>query len=83
MDRLYSNLKFLGHEGHLKALKDGAVVAPVHVRIKPTNMCNHDCWYCAYRVSNLRLGEDMREADSIPPAKMIVFISIFLGWFST
>jgi wyosine [tRNA(Phe)-imidazoG37] synthetase (radical SAM superfamily) len=74
MDRLYSNLKFLGHEGHLKALKDGAVVAPVHVRIKPTNMCNHDCWYCAYRVSNLRLGEDMREADSIPPAKMIEII---------
>jgi 2-iminoacetate synthase ThiH len=74
MDRHYSNLKFLGHDSHLKALKDSAVVAPVHVRIKPTNLCNHDCCYCTYRVGSLRLGEDMREADSIPPAKMMEIV---------
>ena len=71
MERLYSNLKFLGHDDHLDVLRSGRVVAPVHIRIKPTNRCNHDCWYCVYRVGNLRLGEDMREADSIPPAKMM------------
>ncbi len=70
MATLYSNLKFTLFPKHLQALRDGTVEAPVHIRIKPTNRCNHDCWYCAYKVSNLRLGEDMVESDSIPPAKM-------------
>ena len=28
---------------------------PVHIRIKPTNVCNHSCRYCAYRVENLKM----------------------------
>lgn len=70
MSVLYSNQKFLRFSDHLQALRDGTVVAPVHVRIKPTNHCNHDCWYCAYKVSNLQLGEDMVEADAISVEKM-------------
>jgi MoaA/NifB/PqqE/SkfB family radical SAM enzyme len=54
----------------LDALRDRRVVAPVHVRIKPTNMCNHNCWYCAYRTDDLHLGEDMNERDQIPREKM-------------
>lgn len=70
MSRLYSNLKFLGHSAHLQALKDRRVVAPVHIRIKPMNHCNHDCWYCAYRVDNLQLGEDIDLRDVLPTDKM-------------
>lgn len=44
---------------------------PIHVRIKPTNKCNHRCRYCAYREPDLQLGQDMREADSIPKEKML------------
>ncbi|MEK9661604.1 MAG: radical SAM/SPASM domain-containing protein [Alphaproteobacteria bacterium] len=67
---VYSDLKVLGFPDHLAALAAGRVPAPVHVRIKPINHCNHNCWYCAYRASNLQLGEHMDEADSIPAAKM-------------
>jgi MoaA/NifB/PqqE/SkfB family radical SAM enzyme len=70
MKTLYSPLKFLGYQEQLQALRDGRVVAPVHVRIKPTNTCNHHCWYCAYRTDDLHLGADMDERDQIPADKM-------------
>ena len=42
----------------------------MHVRIKPTNVCNHGCYFCAYRSGNVTLGEDMNVRDKIPRAKM-------------
>ncbi len=74
MSKLYSNLKFLRYADHVEALREQRVVAPVHIRIKPMNHCNHDCWYCAYRVSNLQLGEDIDLKDSIPEAKMFEIV---------
>lgn len=46
------------------------LLPPVHVRIKPTNICAHHCHYCAYRAGNLQLGSKMDERDQIPEAKM-------------
>jgi len=68
---LYNNLKFLNFPEQLEAFRHGRVVAPVHIRIKPFNHCNHDCWYCAYRVSNLQLGADIDFKDAIPKDKMM------------
>lgn len=70
MGRLYSNLKFLQFSDHIAALREQKVVAPVHVRIKPMNRCNHDCWYCAYRVTNLQLGDAIDLEDTMPTEKM-------------
>lgn len=70
MALLYSQLKFLRFTEHLAALTEKRVVAPVHVRIKPINHCNHNCWYCAYRVDNLQLGDGIDLTDVIPAAKM-------------
>lgn len=74
MSRLYSNLKFLRFRDQLDALAQGGLAAPVHVRIKPINRCNHNCWYCAYRVDNLQLGEDIDLNDRIPTAKMFEIV---------
>jgi MoaA/NifB/PqqE/SkfB family radical SAM enzyme len=71
MSTYYSALKFLRFSDSLNALATGRVVAPVHIRVKPTNKCNHHCWYCCYRSNDLALGEEMREQDSIPAEKMI------------
>ncbi len=74
MATLYSNLKFLHYTDRLDALREHRMAAPVHIRIKPINHCNHDCWYCAYRVENLQLGEDIDYKDKIPEAKMFEIV---------
>ena len=71
---LYSNLKFLSYGDHIEALCQKRVVAPIHIRIKPINHCNHSCWYCAYRVENLQLGEDIDYKDKIPEDKMFEIV---------
>ena len=50
------------------------ITPPLHIRIKPTNVCAHNCWYCAYKADNLQLGKDMVERDHIPREKMMEII---------
>ncbi len=68
---VYSNLKALAFHDRLEALRERRLVAPVNIRIKPINHCNHDCWYCAYRVGHLQLGNKIDLKDAIPPDKMM------------
>ena len=72
----YSQLKIFHFQNKIDSLpKDvNDIKAPVHIRIKPTNICNHNCWYCAYKADNLQLGQDMVDIDSIPENKMIEII---------
>ena len=44
----YSNLKIFAHPDRLNAIKRGEHVAPLYVRLKPTNACNQNCDYCHY-----------------------------------
>jgi len=71
MSQIYSNLKFLGFSEQLQALRERRLVAPVHIRIKPINHCNHSCWYCAYRTDQLQLGDEIDLKDRIPEGKMM------------
>lgn len=75
MDRglLYAKTKIFRFKEKIDSLprKKRDILAPIHVRIKPTNVCNHNCSYCAYRVDGLQLGRDMSERDFIPEAKMM------------
>ena len=50
------------------------ILPPIHIRLKPTNICNHNCQYCAYRANNLQVGKDMIVKDYIPKNKMIEII---------
>ena len=50
------------------------IMPPIHIRIKPTNVCGHGCWYCAYKADNLQLGKDMVKKDTIPLDKMMEII---------
>jgi MoaA/NifB/PqqE/SkfB family radical SAM enzyme len=79
MATYYSPLKFLHFKDHLLGLEQGKIVAPVHIRVKPTNHCNHNCWYCAYRAENLDLGDEMVKKDSIPAERMISLAHEFVS----
>jgi molybdenum cofactor biosynthesis enzyme MoaA len=63
----YSSLKVFNYPDRLAAFRRGELLAPVHIRLKPLY---HDCWYCAYRASNLQLGEEMDTKDALSADKM-------------
>ncbi len=66
----YSNIKIFAHPDKLLAIKQGKRTAPLYVRLKPTNACNHRCYYCSYADDELGLRDDVNQKDFIPWAKM-------------
>ena len=75
MGSLYTKMKMFHFKEKLDSLplSTDKITPPVHIRIKPTNACNHNCRYCAYR-SNMQLGKDMVIRDYIPKEKMMEII---------
>jgi MoaA/NifB/PqqE/SkfB family radical SAM enzyme len=73
MGLLYTDKKIFHFTDKIDSLprEVDQILAPLHIRIKPTNVCNHDCSYCAYRCKDLQLGQDMDVKDSIPRDKMM------------
>jgi len=73
----YSNLKLFRHAEKLEALRRNEHVAPIYVRIKPTNICNHNCNYCHYAAGQYLNLENLERNDFIPLEKMLEIISDF------
>jgi MoaA/NifB/PqqE/SkfB family radical SAM enzyme len=73
MGLLYTKLKIFHFKDKINSLPETEekILPPLHIRIKPTNICNHNCGYCAYRADNLQLGKDMQRRDFIPKEKMM------------
>jgi MoaA/NifB/PqqE/SkfB family radical SAM enzyme len=77
MHNVYSPLKIFHFKEKIDSLspENQAILPPIHIRIKPTNICNHNCRYCAYRAENLQLGRDMVKTDSILGEKMLEIVN--------
>ena len=43
MANVYEESKLAFHKEKLESFKKGKITAPVYVRLKPTNYCNHHC----------------------------------------
>jgi len=76
MANKYSSFKIFHFKEKLNSLpqENSEMQAPIHIRIKPTNVCNHNCWYCSYKADHLQLGQDMVTRDFIPEKKMMEII---------
>jgi MoaA/NifB/PqqE/SkfB family radical SAM enzyme len=76
MGTLYTKSKIFHYQDKLDSLPKevNTILPPIHIRIKPTNVCGHSCWYCAYKADNLQLGKDMIKKDMIPYEKMMEII---------
>lgn len=71
----YSDLKILCHPDKMRDLLERRRTAPLYVRIKPTNICNQNCWYCVYAndkvIENRHL--DRRESIAWPKMQEIIY----------
>lgn len=61
----YSELKIFRHVDRIEGLIKGKRVAPIYVRIKPTNVCNQNCFYCGYANDQLYDGRQVDHRESI------------------
>ena len=76
----YGGLKIVWHPEKLKSFLNGKVTAPLYVRIKPTNLCDHNCFYCSYdpeAKSRNILSEGFNRNDEIPREKMMEILKDF------
>ena len=88
----YSDYKIFGFPEKLKSFEESRIAAPLYVRIKPTNRCNNDCYWCVYADSfrkknkpddfgsghiQSEMHTDMVESDTMPKDKLLETLDIF------
>ncbi len=61
----YNELKVFHHIDRIEGLLDGKRVAPIYIRIKPTNVCNQNCFYCVYANDQVYDGRIVDKRESI------------------
>lgn len=71
-DELYSQAKPVYWLDRLETLRSGIMPAPVHVQLVLSDLCNADCIFCAYRMSNGLSNELFPEGKRKNPNRMIV-----------
>lgn len=76
MGLIYTKMKVFHYPGKLASLPPSTteILPPVQIRIKPTNVCNHNCSYCSYRMGGIQLGQDINLRDFIPREKMLEIV---------
>lgn len=48
----YSTLKLAWHQERIAQFSNGGHVQPIELQLILSDLCNHDCYFCAYRASN-------------------------------
>jgi len=76
MSLKYTKMKVFHFPEKLSSLPKeiNIIDSPLYIRIKPTNVCNHNCKYCAYKIDTLQVGRDMLRNSYIPREKMMEII---------
>jgi cyclic pyranopterin phosphate synthase len=62
--------KAFAHRDRLLAISRGDFLPPSSVKLELTNVCNHDCHFCAYR----RIVQDARIKDLLPTERALELI---------
>ena len=86
----YSTDKALLHADRLRELKDGRQPNPVHLQLILSDLCNHDCAWCAYRMSGYTSNQLFGITDPdgtyhhnpnrmIPTGKVMEILADFAG----
>lgn len=70
----YSPLKVFHHRDRVNDLAAGGRPNLLHVHLVPTNRCNQNCDFCAYRSAGYSSSEDFSARDEIPTAKLFEIV---------
>lgn len=70
LNNKYSDYKIAWFNDKLKSFVDNEILSPIYVRIKPTNRCNHSCFFCVYNYEFSKMHGDMHRIDEISKDKM-------------
>lgn len=75
----YGNLKIVWHLDKLKSFKNHKITSPIYIRLKPTNICNHNCSFCSYSPStgDLSVRNELNRVDEIPYEKIMEILKNF------
>ncbi|MFH1290404.1 MAG: radical SAM protein, partial [Nanoarchaeota archaeon] len=73
----YSTVKIFHFPDKVVSLLERRVSAPIYVRVKPTNRCDHDCFYCLYDPKISGVHNDVDARDEIPRGKMMETLGDF------
>jgi MoaA/NifB/PqqE/SkfB family radical SAM enzyme len=66
----YSDLKIAQFPEKLQSFRDGRITAPLYVRLKPINACNHACSWCVYKADRKAAARDAApDGRLMPPIK--------------
>lgn len=73
----YSNFKIAWFQDKLNSLRTGDVIAPIYVRVKPTNRCCHNCYFCVYRNEYSGMHDLSDQKSEIPKDKLLEILQDF------
>lgn len=73
MGGVYSNHKLALFPDKVQSFVDGRIAAPIYVRFKPTNKCNHSCNWCAYGhgINDTAMHNETVHKDIIPTPRVL------------
>lgn len=59
----YTDLKILHHEKTIKKLRNGEQPYPISLRLVLSDLCNHNCHFCTFRMENSFTNKNFGEID--------------------
>lgn len=65
----YSDKKIVWFPEKLQSFAENTIAAPLYVRIKPLNACNHHCFWCVYHSDLTFMHGKMNAKDMLPENK--------------
>ena len=71
----YSSFKIVHHPEVIAALKQKQDIVPTQVHFIPTNKCNQNCNFCAYRMEGYSSAQTFTPVDEIPTSKALELIN--------
>ncbi len=75
MKNKYSPYKIVWFWEKLNSFSSGEVKAPIYIRIKPTNRCVHNCYFCVYRFKFCKMHELCNRTDELSKEKLIEIVN--------